>query len=299
MSANVELIAAYWTIAGDVFARGPTEVSPFAFRARVEAASRAGYRGMGLLDADLCFLKARHGFKEMSSILQDHGIHHVELEFLGDWFAHGDRKRRSDEAKARLLEAAAALGARHIKAAPDIEGNDWPTDHLVESFIALCRDAANHGTAIALEIMPFSNLRTVDAALAVIEGAAQANGGLLLDIWHFARGGIDYQEVERIPSHYIKAVELDDAENEPAGTLWEDTIHHRKLCGEGHLEPQRFIQQLMAVGYQGPYGVEILSEEHRKRDLQDAATLSFQTALQQFNLVGAASTAPVRHNPKG
>ena len=32
----------------------------------------------------------------MKQILDDHGITHVELEFLGDWFLDGDRKKQSD-----------------------------------------------------------------------------------------------------------------------------------------------------------------------------------------------------------
>ena len=34
---NVELIAAYFTLAGDVYPFGPTQISPFPFRERVEA----------------------------------------------------------------------------------------------------------------------------------------------------------------------------------------------------------------------------------------------------------------------
>lgn len=54
MSAqNIELLAAYWTIAGDVYPCAPNEVSPFPLRDRAEAASRAGWRGIGLILDDL------------------------------------------------------------------------------------------------------------------------------------------------------------------------------------------------------------------------------------------------------
>ena len=34
---NIELIAAYFTVAGDVYPFGPSQISPFPFRDRVEA----------------------------------------------------------------------------------------------------------------------------------------------------------------------------------------------------------------------------------------------------------------------
>ena len=48
MPRKIELLAGYWTIAGDCYAMGPSEVSPFPLRERVEAASAAGYTGLGL-----------------------------------------------------------------------------------------------------------------------------------------------------------------------------------------------------------------------------------------------------------
>ena len=50
---NIELIAAYFTLAGDVYPFGPTQISPFPFRDRVEAAARAGWNGIGLIPDDV------------------------------------------------------------------------------------------------------------------------------------------------------------------------------------------------------------------------------------------------------
>jgi sugar phosphate isomerase/epimerase len=99
---------------------------------------------------------------------------------------------------------------------------------------------AKHGTDIALKIMPFNNIRMVDSALAVLERATQANVGLILDILRFAGGGINNQEIARIPLIYIKAVELDDAEKQPKEKLWEDDIDRRKLCRKNPRTPQLY-----------------------------------------------------------
>lgn len=287
MIGTIELIASYWTIAGDVYPIAPNEISPFPFEKRVEVAARAGYRGLGLLHADLMAVSNRLGHSEMRRILDANGIYHVELEFLSDWYAQGRARAESDMVRKDLLEAAEALSARCIKIAPSIDepslynvALDMP--RMIESFAALSREAAKYGTSIALEIMPFSNIRTLSAALELVSTDPQPNGGLYLDIWHMARGGIDYSEVAKIPQQFIKAVELDDADRDVVGTLWDDTRFHRRLCGEGALDIPAFLKATREAGYRGPYAVEIISQEHRRLSLEEEARRSFETTVAQF-----------------
>jgi sugar phosphate isomerase/epimerase len=283
----IELIASYWTIAGDVYPTAPNEISPFPFEKRVEAAARAGYCGLGLLHADLMAVSSRLGLSEMRRILDANGMHHVELEFLSDWYTQGPARAESDIVRKDLLEAAEALSARCIKIAPSIDETslddvalDMP--RMIESFAALSREAGKYGTSIALEIMPFSNIRTLSAALELVSTDPQPNGGLYLDIWHMARGGIGYSEVAKIPQQCIKAVELDDADRDVVGTLWDDTRFHRRLCGEGALDIPAFLKATRKAGYQGPYAVEIISQEHRRLSLEEEAKRSFETTVAQF-----------------
>ncbi len=287
MIRNIELIASYWTIAGDVYPMGPNEISPFPFEKRVEIAARAGYRGMGLLHADLMAVANRLGLKEMRRILDVNGMHHVELEFLSDWYAQGQVRAESDRVRKDLLEAAEALSARCIKVAPGIgepslDNVALEMPRMIESFVALSREAEAYGTSIALEIMPFSNIRTISTALELVSMDPQPNGGLYLDIWHIARGGIDNSEVERIPQQFIKAVELDDADKDVVGTLWDDTRFHRRLCGEGAFDIPAFLKAIDETGYRGPYAVEIISQEHRRLSLEEEAKRSFETTAAQF-----------------
>ena len=60
---DFDLLASYFTLAGDVYPFGPTELSPFSFRDRAEAASKAGWRGMGLIHEDVQVNAARIGLK--------------------------------------------------------------------------------------------------------------------------------------------------------------------------------------------------------------------------------------------
>jgi len=289
---NIELIAAYFTLAGDVYPFGPTQVSPFPFRDRVEAAARAGWRGIGMIPDDADSTAANIGHAEMKRILDANGMKYVELEFLVDWYLDGERRKQSDEYRRKILGIAEIFGARNVKVAPGLPADvrNPRSDELVpniarmqEAFVGLCRDAADHGTAIVLEIMPFSNVRTVDTGRAIVEGANQSNGFLLIDIWHMARGGIDYKEISKIPQRFIGSIELDDADKQVVGSLWDDTVHRRRLPGEGVLDVPAFIGAVRSAGYRGPWGVEILSETFRKLPLAEMAKRSFDATITQFS----------------
>ncbi len=282
MTRKIELLAGYWTIAGDCYAMGPSEVSPFPMKERVEAASAAGYTGLGLVHQDLIFNAKAMGYPAMKRLFDDHGIVHVEVEFLGNWFESGAKREASDHVRKDLLEAAHALGARDIKCAGEMWTEHCDISKMGDAFASVCEDAQTVGATIAMEILPMSNVRTLETAKAIVERAGQPNGGLCLDIWHFMRGGIDFAKIRSLPPTMINSVELDDAAAEPKGSLWEDTLFHRLCPGEGSFDCRAFIDAVEQAGFRSFYGVEIINETFRKLPLREQAERSFKSAMAQF-----------------
>ena len=143
---------------------------------------------------------------------------------------------------------------------------------MTDEFAKLCEDVATVGATVAIEFMPFSPIRNIAEALKIAEGADQPNGGLMVDHWHVARGGSPYSEVARIPARFITGVELDDVGAQIKGTLFEDSSFNRQLCGEGAGDCPAFIDALQKAGCTLPYyGVELISETHRKLPLDEMA----------------------------
>jgi sugar phosphate isomerase/epimerase len=280
MPNNVELLASYWTISGGL-PHTDREYSPYDFKDRVEAVARAGFRGMGMWHSDLDRVREKYSLREMKQILDENGIRHVELEFLGDWFLDGERKKQSDIRKQKLFEAAEVLRAYHVKVG-DFYQEKCTADRLVESFSALCTEAAEHGTKIGFELMPFAMIRTLDESLAMVQGAGQPNGGIAFDMWHIAKLGIPYEEVARVPRQHVISVELNDGTFQCPWSLHEDTINHRRFCGEGEFDVRGFIGAMQKTGYQGPWGIEVLSEELRKQPLAEVVPRAFRTTMAQF-----------------
>jgi sugar phosphate isomerase/epimerase len=278
---NVELLGSYWTLAGAVHPHSETEYSPFDFEDRVVAAAKAGFKGIGLKEVDLEHILERRSLKEMKRILDDNGIRHVELEFLTDWFMDGEKKRRSDKTRQMLLTAAETLEARHIKVG-DFDMQTTPMPRLIESFAALCAEAANYGTKILFELIVDAMIRTLPETLEMVEGADAKNGGIMIDLWHIVKLGIPYEDVARIPSRYLLGVELNDGTLKCPWSLHEDTVNHREFCGEGEFDVKGFVNCLLKAGYKGPWGIEVLSQELRKKPLEEAATQAFNTTIAQF-----------------
>ena len=287
-AGNPDLLAAYWTLAGDVDPMRPS-LSPHSLQARIEAASKAGWRGIGVIHEDLVATLDKVGIQAVKHMLEDNGIKHFELEFLVDWYRDGFEREVSDQARRTILELGAKLGMKNIKIAASALDQSPPNfAQMSDDFATLCQEAAAVGSNVSIEVMPFSIVRTIEDGLAIVQEANQPNGGLLLDIWHLARGGIDFSEIAKVPAQFIKGVELDDAAPDVEGSLLEDTVYRRMLCGEGTFDCLGFIEAVQNAGFNGEwYGVEIISNAYRKLPLDEMAASAFKTTMSQFQAVEA------------
>ena len=140
---------------------------------------------------------------------------------------------------------------------------------FTEPFASLCDRAADLGVQVHLEFMPMSAITDLAAAWDIVRDADRPNGGIVFDTWHFFRGNPDFDLLSRIPGERILGVQLDDALPTVRGTLREDT-QRRLLPGEGSFDLPGIITALRTAGWTGPWGVEILSEEHRALPVREA-----------------------------
>jgi sugar phosphate isomerase/epimerase len=278
-----ELLAAAWTTAGDAAPLRGDEVSPFALRDRVAAAAAAGWKGFGIGHADLAAAGSEDAWSALRDVIDDHRISHVELEFLADWWTDGERRAQSDAVRSDLLRAAELIRPRHVKVGANFDGAAVDPDRFANEFDRLCRQAADVGTRIALEPMPFTNLPTVRSGAEFVRSVGNPAGGLCVDIWHIYRAGDDPADLPSyLTPEIVFAVELDDADDDVVGTLFEDTINNRRLCGRGVWDIPKFIRALWSVGFDGPWGVEIISHEHRARPLDEAVRMAYETTVEAF-----------------
>jgi len=277
MSAD-EFLATCWTTAGDAAPDQVDQRSPLSLRERAEAAGEAGFTGFGLLYADFVEAERAYGSAGVRSLFEDNGLTHIELELLTDWWTDGPRRTASDTLRDGLLRAAETLGARHLKIAPDVADEPWDFDVWAKEFAALAAQADGVGARLGIEFLPWSNLKTVHDGLRLVEAAGHPAGGLIIDVWHTERAHTPPADLARVPGSRIVGVELNDADSQVVGTLFEDTVHRRRLCGEGSFDLPGIVTALRTAGWRGPWGVEILSDAHRVLPVREAAAAAYRTA---------------------
>jgi sugar phosphate isomerase/epimerase len=290
MGNDVELMGAYWTTAGPVEVHLGREWSLFDFADRCSEAAKVGFSGIGLWHSDVEHILDHRNLREMKQVWNDNGLRHLELEFIQEWFLdEGDERRKeSDKTRELLFDAASVMDAHHIKVG-NIPGTPCELSKVTERYGELCADAANHTSArILYEFMPFDvNVNSLDTALEVVEGAGAENGGVVIDTWHMSKLGIAPDDLRRIPLEYLGWIELSDGQFENMEDRVDETVNHRKLPGEGEFDIRGYVEAGLEMGYPGPWGVEVLSEELRSLPMEEIFRRSYETSIAQFQPIAA------------
>ena len=285
-----DLLGLYWTTSGPVEVHGGREWSLFDFRDRCEQAARVGMSGLGIWHADLEHQLESHSLSDIKSALDDNGLKHLELEFINGWFLDsGDERRAESDSTRRLLwEAAAALDAHHVKVG-NIFGYEAELDVVAERFAELCADAAeNHDAKVVYEFMPFDvNVHSIENAMRVVEAADSGNAGVAIDTWHMGKLGIAPEELRAIPLEKLSWVELSDGMHQNMDDLVVETTQHRKLPGEGEFDVPGYIAVAQEIGYEGPWGVEVLSDELRELPIEQIFDRAYETSVSQLQKASA------------
>jgi sugar phosphate isomerase/epimerase len=151
--------------------------------------------------------------------------------------------------------------------------SDVPVSELAGYFGRLCDRAAGFGARVHLEFIPFTIVRTLRIAWDLVRAADRPNGGLVFDTWHFFRGEPQFDVLETVPGDRIFCVQLDDAPQEPKGSLRQETSD-RLLPGDGDLDLVAAIRALHRIGALGWVGPEVISPDLAALPVLDAATLA-------------------------
>ncbi len=276
MTQPVEILGSFWTLAVGADPLGDQRCL-HDFRVRVETAAKAGFTGMGFWHTDLLEIRRKYSFPDMKRILRDNGMVHIEVEWLLDWFCTGQRRAASDQTRGLLLDAAEALGARHIKIG-DLGNDCADIPKMTEEFAILCRQAAERGTKVLFEMLPaqFSRAPSLDQVLAICRGAGASNGGIMLDNLHLQRTGTEPQQIVRKIGREIPiGVEINDGMLAVPKKFEDSVVNKRLLPGDGEFDIEAFLHAVWTWGYDGPVGVEVLNEYIRKWPLETAATEAF------------------------
>ena len=244
---------------------------------RIDAAVSNGFRRLSVSPLDVARADADGTAPaELGAMIRDAGLE-IVLDPVMNWYpGDGGGQSRfasfSAEDSLRMCQqvgivSLTAIGPRQAA------GDAGAVADFTESFAALCDRAADLGVQVHLEFMPMSAIADIAAAWAIVRDADRANGGIVLDTWHFFRGNPDFDLLSTIPGERIFAVQLDDALPTVRGTLREDT-QRRLLPGEGSFDLTRVVRALAAIGGLNWVGPEVLHPDLAAMPPREAAALA-------------------------
>ncbi|MFJ3380180.1 sugar phosphate isomerase/epimerase family protein [Curtobacterium sp. NPDC090217] len=284
-----DLVATCWTTAGTAVPDGPSERSSFSARERVSAAADAGFVGLGFVVDDLEVVRDSIGFEALREHADRVGIRHLEVELVKDWWRDPDE--RPWRARWELLaEAARVFGSPMVKIAPPPAPTVDSLEPYVGPFRRLADEAAGIGTRLALEPLPFAGISSMPQGSELVRAVDHPHAGLVVDSWHVFRAGTSLDELRHtLDPATVIGVEVNDADAlpQPGLSLFEDTRDNRRYPGEGAQDVVGFLRTMAEVGWSGPWGVEMLSTEHRAKSLADALDAARDTTLRCLRLAGA------------
>ncbi len=158
-----------------------------------------------------------------------------------------------------LLEAAAAIGARHLLCGSVIRN---PQEGAAK-FAELCDLAAPLGLTANLEFFsPWIGASDLPSALATVSAANRANGKVLLDTLHCWRTGVSTQALCAVPTERLAYAQVCDAPQAAPATP-EDRVREamegRLLPGEGDIP---LVDMLRALPPGLPVSVEVPRQAH-------------------------------------
>lgn len=220
------------------------------FAQRVRIAAGAGFAGIGLRAEN--YRDARRAGLDDASMLEilgTHGVRLAEVEYVTDWCGARDADQQSKEQT--IFQMARTFGVSHVNAgliAPE------PFDAVVAGFAALCERA--WPLTVALEFLPFGAVPDLATLWKVVDKAGAANGGLLVDFWHWRRSGSTLDDLAPIPAERIVAVQIDDVIEHPMEPLRPEALHWRLPPGRGHGKVIELVRALRDKGVR-PYVVAV------------------------------------------
>ena len=155
-----------------------------------------------------------------------------------------------------VIEATAAIGA------PVIVANGFDPDEVrfTDLFARYCELARNRSIRVALEFLPYSGVRNLEAAMRVIDASGAENAGVLLDALHLERSGGTPAHIKAVPPSRIVFAQLCDAPTwrgpKTDEALLQEARGSRLPAGAGTLPLFEFLDAL-------PEGCEIEYEVAR------------------------------------
>jgi sugar phosphate isomerase/epimerase len=235
------------------------------------AAAEAGFDALGLDTVSVDrFAGSGDRSDRAGRLLRDHGLTCSDVGVL----VADDPDALANAAS--LAELASATGARLCL----VVFEERPTAGslaALDDCSAVLREA---GVRLALEFVAYTGIQTLADAVDVCATVGWERCGVLLDSWHFFRGGAAWGALGALGGAQLALVHVSDG-GPSAGDPVHESRNERLPAGQGGFAMGELARTLADLGYAGVVSAEVLSRQLRALP-PDAAARVLMTSLRTF-----------------
>ena len=237
---------------------------------RAEAVKPEGFASMSLFMMDLAAWEQREGtLAGFRSELDAREAPVICIEPYLSWYpgfdpraVTGERAQFVQAVEADVFRFADATEASFVSLVAPYDDDVVPFDAVVEALGAFADRAATAGLQLQLEPVPTSKVPDLPTAFRLVTAVARPNVGLLLDTYNLGRGGIDPEDLHAVAHELVFALQLGDGTARPLNDDYRvDSLHNRRLPGEGELPLAAIFEQVMRKGPLPPLGPEVINDD--------------------------------------
>jgi 2-keto-myo-inositol isomerase len=250
-------------------------IRPAPLLEKVAIAGRLGFDAIEPWNDEVdAYLATGGTLEELRSAIADAGLRVVSMIALKDWIdSEGDALTAALDDCARRMDQAAALGSPFIVASPP----HGPVDlrRAADRYADLLRLGRAHGVRPAMEFLGFvQTVNTVDAALAIADGANDTDATVVADVFHLLRGGGSLDDLLKIRADRLAIFHINDLPASPPAT--EQTDADRVMVGDGIADLPRVIADLRTIGYRGPLSLELFNPSLWEEDPEEVCRIGME-----------------------
>lgn len=237
------------------------------FLEKLRLISEGGFSGVGLwLDEIEDYLRGVKA-KPVKELLEEYGLTPVEMQLIRKWqYLSGPERKEAFDAAKDFFKRFKKLDLDCPVAVLPPEEVAGEMKDAVKDFRDLCRLAEDFGARVMFEFIGWAKqFHNVKLAWEVVKEANCANGGMLIDTFHFVKGGSAIEDLKQVSMEKVFLLHMNDVKSLPLG-IKEQSRGFRFYPGEGEAPLKEIVGCFVEKGYEGFYCIEIFNETYWTED---------------------------------
>lgn len=230
---------------------------------KLRAAAAAGFAGVEIFENDL--IGSTLTPRDVRAMLDDLGLACMLYQPFRDFEGMpGDlRQRAFDRAKAKF-DLMGELGTDRILICSNCQpASLGDRQRIIDDFRELGDIAQERGIILGYEALAWGrHVNDHRDAWAIVEAVDHPHVGIILDSFHSLSRKIPSESIRAIPGDKIAFVQLADAPLLDMDLLYWSR-HFRNLPGQGGLNVEAYVAEILRTGYSGPLSLEIFNDRFR------------------------------------